>query len=453
MLYQYYGDIDSLREFYPDMRQWVEYIAGIAVGETSLPEYPWTTTVTGPIRIESAVFGVLDEDPPRARDVTDEVRARVTDVGDGFPVRQLLAGGDPAPGVIKTLVVEYVRDGERLTAQAREGESIGFLRVPEVEPTTDSSLRRGSDPERLFVLHGLGDWCPPGSNANIDAPVAFSSTAFHFLDLSILTRAARVLGHEADAARYGERMGLLRERFNQRFYNPEAADYGSQTANSMALQMGLAPESDRERIAATLARQVDLDHNGFLRTGIFGIGRILPALAENGQEQTAFGILTKTGNPSFARMWEHFDATTLWEVLPVDDWYEPVRHPVSRNHPMQAGYGEWFIRGIAGIDFLPGEPGYRHFVLAPWFTSLLDAAEAVYESPYGTILSRWQRTNARFTWEFEIPANTRADVHVPRLRDGQTVVLEGSAPVPGPEPGETVISGLGSGRYRLGIDL
>ncbi len=306
-----------------------------------------------------------------------------------------------------------------------------------------------------IVPHGLGDWCPPGSNVNIDCPVPLSSTAFHYLDLTILTNTARLLGHDSDAETYGDIREKVREAFNYRFLDRENNCYGSQTANAMAIQLGLAPHDRRHDIAASLARQVNADNNGFLQTGIFGLGRIFPALAENGQEETAWHLFTKTGYNSFAYMWDRYDATTLWEVLPVDDYYKPGTTYHSHNHPMQAGYDEWLIRGIAGINAHPDHPGYKKIVMRPWFTEWLDHANASYESPYGTITSKWSNDASGFTWQIDIPANTSADLYIPQFRRLGEPSVTGNGKIntrlkKDPEfPDYRVIRNLGSGTYTV----
>lgn len=317
--------------------------------------------------------------------------------------------------------------------------------------------------EDLLVPHGLGDWCPPGGNQNIDTPVPLSSSAFHYFDLTILARIAELLGYEEDAQYYGTWKNNLRERFNEAFYDSENKTYGSQTANVMAIQLGLAPEQEIRAIVSAMVDTDDLEGEGFLKTGIFGLGRIFPALAEHGAMEAAYRLFTKTGKNSFAFMWDHYDATTLWEVLPVG--IEPIEEEAeylnlrSHSHPMQAGYDEWMIRGIAGINNTWKYPGFKKTILRPWFTSSLSFAKGSYESPYGLISSSWENTGEQFIWSFEIPANTTADVYVPLFNDGQKVTFtEGRAPrkkaaTDKNHPEYMLFAGLGSGTYTLMVDL
>jgi alpha-L-rhamnosidase len=309
-----------------------------------------------------------------------------------------------------------------------------------------------------IVNHGLGDWCPPGGNERIDCPVALSSTAFHYLDLTILTKTAYLFGYSSDAAYYSNRSNSVKEQFNHQFFDQDKNSYGSQTANSLAIQLGLVPEGKTADVVKSIVRDIQTKGNGFIRTGIFGLGRVFPALAENGAEEIAYQLLTKKGSPGFANMWDKYDATTLWEVLPVDDFYtsaEAKRR--SRNHPMNAGYDEWFFRGIAGIHPDEQSPGFKKFVLRPYFTSKLKNARAKYESPYGTIGSSWKWFGKRLIWEIHIPANTSADIYIPKVNLVNSILINGKSegfilsenPL---FPEYYLYKSVGSGKFTISID-
>src|SRR5690606_28452729 len=142
-------------------------------------------------------------------------------------------------------------------------------------------------------------------------------------------------------------------KFNSRYLDVEKQTYGSQTANSMALEIGLVPETHRKGVAHSIVRYSDEKFDGFLNAGIFGLSRIFQALCENGFEDKAFQLLAKEGNNSFEHMWNEYDATTLWEILPTstippEDFHMMMER--SHNHPMQGGYDSWFYSGIGGIN-------------------------------------------------------------------------------------------------------
>jgi len=102
------------------------------------------------IVIHKATYGVLD-DPKRTLDVTKHVADRASKGQRAVKVWSTL-GGDPAPGVRKTLRVEYSLDGTKLIAIGKDGDEL--------------RLRAGSAPE-----------LPPAEITIVDArPVLVAST-------------------------------------------------------------------------------------------------------------------------------------------------------------------------------------------------------------------------------------------------------------------------------------
>ncbi len=101
--------------------------------------------------ITRARYGVLD-DPQRTRDVTAKVQDRVDSGESSFPVSMLAASGDPAPDVVKTLIVDYTIDGRAFTVSARDPETIHVSREP-VKVTVEKA-RYGvlDDPKRTRDL-------------------------------------------------------------------------------------------------------------------------------------------------------------------------------------------------------------------------------------------------------------------------------------------------------------
>ncbi len=74
------------------------------------------------ILVRQANYGAGD--PARTRDVTAKVQ-RLVDAGDiSFPVTALAVGDDPAPNIVKTLVVAFTVDDEPFVAKGRDGDTL-----------------------------------------------------------------------------------------------------------------------------------------------------------------------------------------------------------------------------------------------------------------------------------------------------------------------------------------
>ncbi|MCC7085856.1 MAG: hypothetical protein IT427_12715 [Pirellulales bacterium] len=77
------------------------------------------------IIVQSARYGVLD-DPRRTRDVKAELQCLVDSNQKDFPVARLAEGGDPAKGIVKTLVADYTADGRPLTFNGQDPGIVRF---------------------------------------------------------------------------------------------------------------------------------------------------------------------------------------------------------------------------------------------------------------------------------------------------------------------------------------
>ena len=251
--------------------------------------------------------------------------------------------------------------------------------------------------DRLAVDHivdyGLGDWCPPGRIVPLEPPVKLTSTAFHYLDLMIMEHAATLLGYKEDIAQFKNTGEEVRQAFLDHFYDPQKKTFGGQTANSIALDFGLAPSADKKAVSDQIVRSSVENSDGFLNTGIFGLSRIFKALSQNGNEKAAYDILTKKGYNSFEYMWSKYNATTLWEILPVDSMYLKMTDKGSdrsHNHPMQGGYDKWFYESVLGIRPDADAPGFKKIHLEPEMIRQLKWAKGEYKSGYGIIKSDWE---------------------------------------------------------------
>ena len=94
----------------------------------------------GPPEILSATWGPADI-PNRAKDVTDQVRRKVSLDGTTFRVADLASEGDPALNIVKTLVVKYRSGGRIATVSATDPELI-VLEAP-AEPAPALQLETG----------------------------------------------------------------------------------------------------------------------------------------------------------------------------------------------------------------------------------------------------------------------------------------------------------------------
>ena len=258
-------------------------------------------------------------------------------------------------------------------------------------------------------------WIPVKSQT----PVAFTSTAYYYKDVTILHKAAAILGYKEDAERYSHLAEKIKSAFIAKYFDETKMLYGSglQTELSVALHFGLVPVAYKEEVAAQLAKRVRAD-GVKLDVGLLGTKSILNALSENGYGDLAYQLATKDVYPSWG-WWIKNGATTLYENWPID-----AASDISMNHIMFGEIGAWFFKGLGGL--YPDElyPGFEHFFLKPYFPENLDRFEVTYQSRFGEIKSSWKRSKKTLQYTTIVPDNTSATVVLP-VKKGQELYWNG----------------------------
>ncbi len=267
----------------------------------------------------------------------------------------------------------------------------------------------------LYEREGYGDWV-----AVVPSPKKPIGAAYFYLDAVLLSKMARLIGRDADAARFEEIAGKIREAFNAKYLSADSAWYvgGTQTANVLPLAFGIAPEDRAGELAEAVAKDV-IERGYHLTTGFLGTAYLLPVLTEYGFEEVAFRLATQRTYPSWGYMIEK-GATTIWEL-----WDSDVKGPGmnSRNHYALGAVDRWFYEYIGGIQ--PAEAGFKRSVIWPRLTRFLDWAKVSHETEYGLLACEWRKDGDRLTIEVTVPPNTTAEVHVPVKDTGTAEVAEG----------------------------
>ena len=266
-----------------------------------------------------------------------------------------------------------------------------------------------------IVLFGLGDWLPPEGNETIDTPVELSSTAFHYLDAKIMAQVASILGKNEDAEYYADLREKIARAFVSQFYDKKNKTFGSQTANALALDLQLVPQGDENAVSNAIVKNINEKYNGFIHTGIFGLSRIGQALSRFGNGKAAFEIFNKKGENSFAYMWHNANATTMWEILPINETSKKLclESSSSLNHPMQATFDQWFYEDIAGLKPHADGAGFKIIVFEPTMMDQLEWAEGTLDTPFGITKSSWKNEKGQIQWEIVIPPNASGYVALP----------------------------------------
>jgi hypothetical protein len=269
---------------------------------------------------------------------------------------------------------------------------------------------------------GLGDWYDYGHGKAVGAsqftPPELTAMATFYRCARIVADTAGVLGKPEEARQYEALCGQIAEKFNALYFDgkEEYKNFGSpQTANSMALVLGLVPAGKE---AAVLERVVaDLRQRGNQQTaGDIGFWYLLQALARNGRSDVIQDLVSRMEMGSYG-----FIVQNGWTSMP-EAW--DANTGASMNHCMLGHIQEWFQEWVVGIQPDPAAPGFKRFIVRPQWEGNLKRAEGAYDSIRGRIRVAWQREQegtARL--EVTVPTGTTATVHVP-LREGHDLKIQ-----------------------------
>ncbi len=294
----------------------------------------------------------------------------------------------------------------------------------------------------------LDNWPKEGA----DTPREVFATAFFAHSTELVSRMARVLGHDNKAEEYADLADKIKLSFVEHFMESDGRIRGdTQTIYALALHFDLMPESMRAIMLKHLLREIE-EYNGHVSTGIHGTNRMMLTLADEGQLDLAYGLLNKRSVPSWGYMIDQ-GATTIWERW--DGYVEGrgFQNPGmnSFNHYAFGAIGEWIYRNIVGINPDPSRPGYKHTILRPRPGGGLRYANGELGTLYGPIKSSWRIQLEKLNYSCSIPGNTTATLYLPTSNPAS---LSGSTTIEPVEIGEEyIVFELDPGHYFFVVDF
>jgi alpha-L-rhamnosidase len=329
----------------------------------------------------------------------------------------------------------------------------------------------------------LGDWLSPEGNKNDNT---LFWMAYQAADLAIVSKVARILGFSAEADAYLAQSEAKKVDFNAIYVDrtnfktiksgvktgfmgppnanaaPEVSDKGQlmDTQASYAIPLALnvfnannAPHAVTH-LVETITRS-NKDDQGVARpsfslmTGFIGTASISEALAANGKHDIAYGLLTTKTYPSWLYSVAN-GATSIWERLnsyTIENGFGGNNSMNSFNHYSFGAVAAWMYTHSLGIQRDETSPGYKHFILQPTPdpTGKITFAKGHVETMYGKISSEWSKQGNKTTYRFTIPANTSAQVKLPKGK-----ILKGG--IKAITSGDRLVFDLGAGVYELVVE-
>ena len=139
-----------------------------------------------------------------------------------------------------------------------------------------------------IVAYGLGDWFDIGPERPGVAQLTsngVTATAIYYYDTKIMAETALLLNKHDDYTYYNEKAEKIKLAFNKRYLNSDGCyDRNSQTANAMAVYMGLVPEDKKDIVMKHLVADIQSRGNS-LTAGDVGYRYVVQTLKDNGYSQ------------------------------------------------------------------------------------------------------------------------------------------------------------------------
>jgi alpha-L-rhamnosidase len=298
----------------------------------------------------------------------------------------------------------------------------------------------GGKPDIYFG--GPAEWCAPWAktidqieNRNADLAVPYSTfpgggeghyvygTAYYYRLAGILENIANLLGNPEVAQRWQQRREQVRTAFNREFFAADQQIYHGenptdyrQAANIVPLWFGMVPTEVKGKVINNLVGDIVARHDGHLNTAVIGTQALFEELPRLGKADLAYEIAMQKTYPGYLWPMLHFGLTSLPE-----HWEGGGTH----EHPFFGSVGAFLYKWLGGIQPDEQAPGFKHFWIRPSIDNPLEFVNSSYHSIRGLIRSEWRKSGSTLALTVEVPANSEADVEIPKFGYSAPQIEEG----------------------------
>lgn len=302
--------------------------------------------------------------------------------------------------------------------------------------TVDGLLKKW--PDTSYRNWYLGDWATPvGIDQTNPLSVDLVDNCYIAVCYQTMSKIASLLNKADDSRGYKAKYDALTKRIQETFYDAKGNTYASGTQIDLVYPMlaGVTPDNLKETVLKTLYEVTTNRFQGHLATGLVGIPVLTEWAVKNGQAEWMYQMLKKRDYPGYLYMLDN-GATTTWE-----HWNGERSH----IHNCYNGIGAWFYQALAGIMPDESQPGYKHIWIKPQVVNDISWVQASKDTPYGLLKVRWEKEDASFVLDVQIPVGSSASVSLPFPVENVRVNGQPS------ESKETL--DLESGSYRIECSL
>ena len=267
----------------------------------------------------------------------------------------------------------------------------------------------------------MGEWGEMTSYGT--TPVILVETTAYYRLANCMEQIAQVIGNEEDTAHYHALAANIKRAFheNEECYNSaHLYGNGTQSGYGCVLYSGIVLEEHVDETVERLVKAIEkTDYH--LASGEVGLKQVFCSLAEHGRSDVVYKMVTNETMPSY----KYFlvkGLTALPEYWNFEDlWWGLAR---SRNHAMMGHVKEWFTKYLAGISH--ATVGYDTVNIKPTVIDSVAWVNGSVDTVHGLITSDYRVDEEKsMIWKISLPVGVSANVYVPVLKEGQTVLSDG----------------------------
>lgn len=271
--------------------------------------------------------------------------------------------------------------------------------------------------------------------------------AFYFKALNDLASIARSLSKIEDVEMFLTKANMVRANYNKTFFDKSTniykdgneTDHSSLHANMFALAFGLVDPENAQDVVSFIKERG-------MACSVYGSQFLLDAVYLANEGDYGLSLLRSKSERSWYNMIRKGSTITMeaW-----DDIYKPNQ---DWNHAWGAVPANIIPRKLMGIE--PLVPGWDYFQIKPQIGNLSYAALTL-PTIKGEIQVTYNQAHNMLNMQFEIPANTQADIYIPlkNISGRKEIHVNGHKVVYNKKNDINwhVVKNLGSGEYEIKV--
>lgn len=291
---------------------------------------------------------------------------------------------------------------------------------------------------------GLGKSEPGEADGYVFTTYNTVVNAYHYNALQFMSRIAEVIGNEKDKSAYDLEADKVKTQINRLMLKKKTGyykdgidtDHSALHANMFPMAFGIVPEKNYPQVKSFIRSRG-------LACSVYGSQFLLDAVYDSHDAEHGLSLLSSTEERSWYNM------IRIGSTISTEAWDNKYKPNQDWNHAWGAAPANLIPRKLMGIE--PLEPGFKKIRIKPQPATLRQASIQVPTIRGEIKVSFENKTGERFEMEVEIPANTTAEIWLPRLSDRYKLQVNQT-----PQKGEVeegfVKVLIGSGKHSFRIE-